>query len=116
MFNSSSCTWCELWEDEVGVIYEKTDEGKNLPLRRVSVHDERPVDLEKLKGVMFTPTFVLLNNGREIGRIIGYPGEAHFWGLLDELFVKLGASIQGCKHTQQMARSQSAPTSTNATC
>ncbi len=27
----------------------------------------------------------------EVGRIVGYPGEDHFWGLLGELFQRLPA-------------------------
>ena len=111
MFTSPACTWCDLWEQEVGIIYEKTDEGRSLPLRRVDIHDERPTDLEKLRTVMFTPTFVLLNNGNEIGRITGYSGEDHFWGLMDELIVKMEAAIQGCRHVQQLAQGRATPTS-----
>jgi len=69
-----------------------------------------------LRGVMYTPTFVLLNNGREIGRITGYPGEDHFWGLLEELIVKMEASIQGCKPAGKMAQGPSTPVSANAAC
>ena len=36
-----------------------------------------------------TPLFVLVDRGREIGRIRGYPGEDHFWGLLGVLMKKL---------------------------
>jgi hypothetical protein len=32
---------------------------------------------------------VLVHDGREVGRIRGYPGEDHFWGLLGELFARL---------------------------
>ncbi|HJO74504.1 MAG TPA: thioredoxin family protein [Rhodospirillales bacterium] len=116
MFTSPACTWCDLWEEEVGIVYEKTDEGRNLPLRRVDIHDERPTDLEKLRTVMFTPTFVLLNNGNEIGRITGYSGEDHFWGLMDELIVKMEAAIQGCRHVQQLAQGRATPTSAINTC
>lgn len=35
------------------------------------------------------PLFVLVNSGREIGRIRGYPGEDNFWGLLGVLIKKL---------------------------
>ena len=31
------------------------------------------------------PTFVMLNDGRETGRIEGYPGDEFFWPLLNEL-------------------------------
>jgi thioredoxin-related protein len=112
MFNSSACTWCDLWEEEFGVIYQKTDEGKNLPVRSVDIHDERPSDLNNLKPVMFTPTFVLLNNGSEIGRITGYPGEGYFWALLDKMILTLDASDRGCKRTQRMAQGQSTPVQT----
>jgi hypothetical protein len=34
--------------------------------------------------VRYSPTFVVVMDGREIGRIEGYPGEAFFWGLLEK--------------------------------
>jgi hypothetical protein len=34
---------------------------------------------------VFTPTFVLLADGVEAGRIEGYPGEDFFWPLLSGL-------------------------------
>jgi hypothetical protein len=34
----------------------------------------------------------LSTNGEEIGRIRGYPGEDHFWGLLSVLIKKLDAA------------------------
>ncbi len=116
MFNSPYCEWCALWEEEVGVTYGKTDEGRSAPIRRVDIDDERPSDLKKLKPVMFTPTFVLINNGQEIGRITGYPGEAFFWGLLDELIGKMEASVHGCKNRNLMAAAETSPTLTIKTC
>jgi len=85
MFESAVCEWCEAWNNEVGIIYAKTDEGRRLPLRRIQFHDRRPEDLETVSGIRFTPTFVVFHQGEEIGRITGYPGEAHFWGLLRQL-------------------------------
>jgi hypothetical protein len=34
------------------------------------------------RPVVFTPTFVLVEDGQELARIEGYPGEDFFWGLL----------------------------------
>ncbi len=92
MFESPGCPWCAAWHAEIGPIYPKTREGRQAPLRRVNVGDPLPADLAFLRGIHFTPTFVLVENGREIGRIHGYPGEAFFWGLLDELLGKLPRS------------------------
>jgi len=106
MFNSSYCNWCELWEQEVGVVYEKTSEARVAPVRRVDIHDTRPGDLKWIKRVIYTPTFVLVDNGREVGRISGYPGEGHFWGLLDEMVEKLQPPVRGCNHKNKMASAE----------
>ena len=89
MFESDSCEWCEIWNKQIGLVYAKTSEGKFAPLRRVDISDDLPADLKKLKSARFTPTFVVIDQGREVGRILGYPGEAHFWALLEELVGKL---------------------------
>ena len=92
MFESEICEWCDAWHAEIGPIYPKTDEGKRAPLRTVDIHDARPADLADIEGVRFTPTFVLLDDqGHEVGRVNGYPGEEFFWGLLGELMAKLPA-------------------------
>lgn len=91
MFRQALCEWCKVWDDEVGIVYEKTREGKIAPVRDVDIHDQRPRDLTGIKPVIYTPTFVVLHNGMEIGRILGYPGEDHFWGLLSQILEKLPA-------------------------
>ena len=37
------------------------------------------------KRINFTPTFILVNDGAELGRIEGYLGEDFFWALLGML-------------------------------
>ncbi len=89
MFESAGCEWCEAWNAEIGVVYNKTSEAKIVPLRRVDIDDDRPADLINLDGLMYTPTFVIINDGHEVGRIIGYPGEDFFWQLLNEIIEKI---------------------------
>ncbi len=89
MFESEGCEWCETWNEEIGVVYDKTTEAKIVPLRRVDIDDDRPVDLLNLDGLMYTPTFIVIDDGREVGRIIGYPGEDFFWQLLNEIIEKI---------------------------
>ncbi len=91
MFETQGCTWCEVWDAEIGAVYHKTEEGRAAPLRRVDIDEPRPPGLTTLQGVVYTPTFVLLDAGREVGRILGYPGEGHFWSLLGELIERLPA-------------------------
>ena len=89
MFEEAGCPWCAAWNRDIAAIYPKTAEGKRAPLRRVDLHAPWPADLPELEPVHYTPTFVLIDNGREIGRILGYPGEDFFWGLLGELIERL---------------------------
>ena len=91
MFESATCEWCQKWDEEVGVIYAKTAEGRMAPLRRIDIYETRPADLRSVRGIVHTPTFVLWDRGREIGRVVGYPGEDGFWGLLGVMVGKLDA-------------------------
>jgi hypothetical protein len=89
MFEQPGCEWCEAWDEQIGDIYHKTREGEVAPLRRINIHDRLPHDLAFISGLVYTPTFVLVHDGREIGRIQGYPGEDFFWGLLQQLLGRL---------------------------
>lgn len=97
IFESDSCEWCDLWHEEIGVVYAKTAEARIAPLRRVSIEDPVPGDLEHVRGIHYTPTFVLMEDGEEVGRILGYPGEDFFWALLGMELEKLKLNAPGDK-------------------
>jgi thioredoxin-related protein len=84
MFQSAACPWCALWDREVGGVYDRTEEARLLKLRRVDAERERTGGVQLAQPVEVTPTFVIVACGRELGRITGYPGDDHFWGLLGE--------------------------------
>lgn len=89
MFDSPGCGHCELWDEEIGIVYHKTPEGRFAPLRRLA--KDGPADTgDALRPVVYTPTFVVVKNGREIGRITGYPGEDFFWPMLAEILGRVG--------------------------
>ena len=89
MFTQRGCAWCERFDREIAPAYEKTAEGKRAPLRRVDLAKPQPQDLAFILRERFTPVFVLIDNGREIGRIRGYPGDAFFYGLLGNLVAQM---------------------------
>lgn len=92
MFEQAGCTWCEIFDREIAPIYPKTTEGQRAPLRRVNIDRTLPPDLAFIEVEKLAPLFVLIDNGQEIGRIRGYPGEDNFWGLLGVLIKKLDAT------------------------
>ena len=85
MAEEHGCYWCAKWNEEIAHIYPKTAEGRTAPLARYDLHSETP-DVMLQKRVHFTPTFLLIQDGVEVGRIEGYPGEDFFWGLLTMMF------------------------------
>lgn len=89
MFESATCSWCDRWHDEIGPIYPQTSESQCAPLRRVDIGAPRPDDLVDISAIVFTPTFVLVQDGKEVSRLVGYPGEDFFWPLLAQELVKL---------------------------
>ena len=80
------CEYCEIWDEEIAHIYPKTREGKFAPLLRLDITNYE-AEMNYVKPVVFTPTFILTNNSKEISRIEGYIGDDLFWGML-ELMLK----------------------------
>ncbi|MBR0764431.1 thioredoxin [Bradyrhizobium japonicum] len=91
MFERPGCAWCARFNAEIGPIYGKTGESRAAPLRRVDLSGPLPADLAGINPGPFTPTFVVVQEGREIGRIRGYPGDAFFFGLLDRILSSTGS-------------------------
>jgi hypothetical protein len=83
MVERKGCHYCIEWKDDLGPIYPNTPEGKYAPLRIVDIGDGAPEGVTYARKVIYTPTFVLVDEGAEIGRIEGYPGEDFFWGMLN---------------------------------
>ena len=89
MFEQTGCAWCEAFDNEIGTIYGKTEDGLRAPLRRVDITQALPADLSFVQVERLTPLFVLVDKGREIGRIRGYGGREMFWTQLYTLMQKL---------------------------
>ena len=89
MFERDGCSYCRRWNEEIGPAYPRTAEGRFAPLRRVQLNDI-PEDLDLETRPVFTPTFILVEDGRELGRIEGYAGDEFFWFILDTLLDEHG--------------------------
>ena len=88
MYRRDGCPWCAKWDREIGPIYPKTDFSKRAPLRLINLDHDR--DLAITHGaIRYTPTFVLVENAKEVGRIEGYPGDDFFWVRLGNLLEML---------------------------
>jgi hypothetical protein len=87
MVDAPDCAYCRKWDREVSGSYAKSAEGRKAPLSRIRRGDPR---LSGIGGLAYTPTFILIVNGREAGRIVGYAGPDFFWGQLDAIVQRNG--------------------------
>ena len=85
MITADYCIYCQIWEEEIGEIYPKTDIAISFPLERIEL-DEYSLnnDLDNYE-TKITPTFVFFKENEEIGRIVGYSSAEMFWWQVDEI-------------------------------
>lgn len=94
MIEQHGCVYCEQFNREIAPAYSKTIEGSRAPLRRVDLHETWPDDLSNIRLERFTPTFILVHENEELGRLRGYPGDEHFWFLLNQLLKSANKSVE----------------------
>jgi hypothetical protein len=92
MVEQPGCAYCAAWDAEIAPAYPKTAEGKAAPLRRIQLHDPVPGDLTLEAPPTVTPTFILVEDGVERDRIVGYPGDAFFWPILGRMLAEAGVA------------------------
>ena len=91
MIGDAGCPYCARFEREVAPGYRASEDGQLAPLVRRDRHDP---NIAFIPRVVYSPTFIMLIRGREIGRIVGYGGADIFWmqvaGLLADARAALG--------------------------
>lgn len=87
MIEDPGCPYCKRWDEEVREAYLASHEGRIAPLRRYKRSDPA---VTHFKDVVYSPTFILVRDGAEIDRIVGYPGADFFWAMLVQLLAKAG--------------------------
>ena len=90
MMDRHDCVWCRRWLAEVGErAWNQSNLGRRAPLRRVDTARGLPEDLRHLQDWRVAPSFILLADNQEIGRIIGYQGDLFFWQQAEMLMARL---------------------------
>ena len=90
MLERADCAPCRRWLAEIGErAWNLSEPGRRAPLWRVDVARGLPAPLAFLRDWQVTPTFVLVADGAEIGRIQGYGGDIFFWPRAEALVARL---------------------------
>ena len=84
MVTSDYCPFCQAWERDVGIVYDKSPYAPDLPLTRIDMGSAMPEGVVLSKPVVGTPTFLVIRDGREIDRQRGYDDAEMFWWWISE--------------------------------
>jgi hypothetical protein len=87
MVDDVNCRYCRKFDAEIGGGYPRSPQGRIAPLQKVR---RKSRELQPFNPVIYTPTFLLVRRGEELGRITGYPGADYFYPELDLLLAKEG--------------------------
>lgn len=91
MIGDPGCPYCARFEREAAPGYTASEDGKLAPLVRRDRHDP---EIAFIPRVVYSPTFVMLIRGREIGRIVGYGGADLFWMQVAGLMTEVRAALE----------------------
>jgi hypothetical protein len=90
MVTARHCAYCAAWKREIGPGYAASPAGRAAPIFEVDLDGPYPDGLALDRRPWITPSFILLRNGVELGRIEGYVGQRYFYPVLDDLLRKAG--------------------------
>jgi hypothetical protein len=97
-----ACGACMKWQQDIGPIYAKTHEAKQLPLIKVTLDDwqagRHPLTHCKIGPVMGTPTFIQVFQCEELDRIVGYSNDELFWLALGRMANRSAAISAALAH------------------
>jgi thioredoxin-related protein len=90
VFEIDNCIYCGLFRRDVAPTYTSSPRAKVAPMRFVDVNAPG-IDRLALKAPIDTvPTVLVIENGREVGRIAGYVGPEIFFHSLSQILPDRG--------------------------
>ena len=91
MAHNPACNICEKFIKEVAKDYDETITGYKLPLIIIPVNEQpawfkEAYKEKRIKMIRGTPTFIVWNGRKEIGRLVGYYNKERFYIRLKGMF------------------------------
>ncbi len=71
MFKTSICNHCAVFDQDVAELYKSHSLAKKAPWVNVNLDDAGTGKYHLSKPIEMVPTFVIMKNGKEIGRLPG---------------------------------------------
>jgi hypothetical protein len=89
VFEHPDCTYCRIFRSEVVPYYRQLMPGKAPPLRFIDLTSAASGEFALKGRIEAVPTAVLMKDGQEVGRIVGYWGREAFFRLLARMLARM---------------------------
>lgn len=82
VFEADGCVYCEVFRTDVLPLYKSSKIGRETPIRFINVSRSDESGMRLSSAITIAPTVVLMHQGQEVDRIIGYTGPFNFMKLV----------------------------------
>jgi LPPG:FO 2-phospho-L-lactate transferase len=89
VFERADCTYCRVFRRDIVPKYRHAVRDDAVPLRFVDIDKSDPGSLALKARIDTLPTAVLMKNGSEFDRIVGYWGPDNFFKLLAHILARM---------------------------
>lgn len=79
VIEAPGCTYCGVFRDDIAPAYVTSERGKELPLNYLDINDLPGTKLTLAAPVDIVPTFVVVKNNTEVGRVSGFVSAEDFY-------------------------------------
>lgn len=83
VFEADGCVYCENFRTDALPLYRSSQLGRDAPVRFVNVSRSDETKMGLSSAITVAPTIVLFHEGREVDRIVGYPGPFNLMKLVN---------------------------------
>lgn len=88
VFEHADCQFCRVFRNDVLPRYRENGQAARAPVRFVSIEHTDTRGLNLHAGIHMVPTFVLMQDGQEVGRIVGYWAPENFFKMISNILAK----------------------------
>jgi thioredoxin-related protein len=85
VFEAPGCVYCAYFRRDVLPGYLNSQRAAEVPIRFVDVEHADALEAALASPLTIVPTVVLLEEGREVNRITGYPGPENFFQMVSRI-------------------------------
>ena len=85
VMEAPGCIYCTIFRRDVLPSYQASERGKEMPVRFVDVNDVGKTGVALDSPIDILPTFVIVRDNKEVGRIPGYMGPENFFHSINYL-------------------------------